>query len=511
MSLLMQALKKAERARHNHDAGEELAKPSEAFDQLLALEPQAAAALRDEPTLASDDVPSEPLSLSPLDFTPSAAPSPPPEPAPPGGAPEALAPSAQPDAAGAAPRSARAAPPPRAPQPKARRPAIGMPSARAIRLATLAGAVLLIGAVFGYMYWRAVYGPGSSRNLPMVPMPGQDDAAAPPAALAFAAQPSAAPLPAPVQQPAYSAAPAQAAATPVGAPSPAVAVPVAAPAAAGPAAGAPPPNAEDEVRRIARENQERADRIDRMESMGRMAAPQVVAAAPYPATAAPSTGYPAATAPPPAQAMAAAPDSSAIRVARASTPEQVDPALQGAFTAFNQGDFVTARQQYQAVLQHDAHNRDALLGMAALALHGGQPEQAAAIYVRLLDIDANDSDALAGLAGLRQGDPGQTENRLRRTLARTPDAGPVLFALGNLYARQGRWAEAQQQYFKAYSSAPSNPHYAFNLAVGLDRLGQPRLAANYYQRALALSAAGAVNVNVDRNAVANRLRELGAQ
>ena len=46
------------------------------------------------------------------------------------------------------------------------------------------------------------------------------------------------------------------------------------------------------------------------------------------------------------------------------------------------------------------------------------------------------------------------------------------------------WPDAQQAYFRAYSSVPDNADYAFNLAVGLDRLSQRKLALSYYQRAL---------------------------
>jgi Flp pilus assembly protein TadD len=77
-----------------------------------------------------------------------------------------------------------------------------------------------------------------------------------------------------------------------------------------------------------------------------------------------------------------------------------------------------------------------------------------------------------------------------------------------LYARQGRWPEAQQSYFRAFSTAPTNPDYAFNLAVGLDRLNQGRLAQSYYQRALAL--AQTAPAGFDPNAVRKRLQELGA-
>jgi len=63
----------------------------------------------------------------------------------------------------------------------------------------------------------------------------------------------------------------------------------------------------------------------------------------------------------------------------------------------------------------------------------------------------------------------------------------LYFTLGNQYAQQGRWAEAQQAYFKAFATDPDNADYAFNLAVSLDQLHQPALALEYYRRALALA------------------------
>jgi tetratricopeptide (TPR) repeat protein len=93
-------------------------------------------------------------------------------------------------------------------------------------------------------------------------------------------------------------------------------------------------------------------------------------------------------------------------------------------------------------------------------------------------------------------------------LSANPESAPLLFALGNLYAQQGRWPDAQQQYFRAYSAAPDNPDYAYNLAIGLDRLNQGKLALTYYQRALALAQDRAAAF--DRSALRIRIHELGA-
>lgn len=440
MSLLMQALKKAERAKQNHVPDEELAKPSEAYDEVLALAPQ-------EETRAA----SEPLTLSPLDAGPSGARAEPsigvtPEPPPRMAAPD---PQAEP------PRRSRNAAPPPPPRVKARKRAMAARmDARTIRIAVLGSIALLIGAVFGYIYWHAVYGPGSSRGLPMVPMPGQNQplasSAVAPGVPVVAAQPGADLPPQPVQ----------------------AVVP-----------DTPPPSSRDQIP---------PDEAMRLAQLQQQATQNAATPAPAPAS-------PRAT---------VAAESGGIRVARASKPEQVNPALQNGFTAYNNGDLLAARQSYQTVLRQDPNNRDALLGMAALAARDNQAEQAAGIYTRLLELDPNDNDALAGLSSVRQGDPGQSEGRLRRMAERNPDSGPLLFALGNLYARQGRWPEAQQHYFRAYSANPNNADYAFNLAIGLDRLNQGKLALGYYQRAVELAAQGAANF--DRAAAATRARELGA-
>jgi len=103
-------------------------------------------------------------------------------------------------------------------------------------------------------------------------------------------------------------------------------------------------------------------------------------------------------------------------------------------------------------------------------------------------------------------DPVLTETRLKNLLAADPEANVLYFTLGNQYARQERWAEAQQAYFKAFATDSENPDFAYNLAISLDRLHKPRIAVEYYERALALAAKR--GASFDRGAVEKRVREL---
>ncbi|MCA1860118.1 tetratricopeptide repeat protein [Janthinobacterium sp. HSC-3S05] len=444
MSLLMQALKKAERAKQNSLSDEELEKPSEAYDQVLELAPADSLpppATPAAPVAPPPAPPASTLRLEPLADAPApqpesggAQPGPPPEP-----------PRARAEPPPARPRASRSNPPPKGPTgPISVDPAT-------VRLAVLLAILLLVAGSMAYWYWRASTSPGAGASLPGVPMPLTD-------------APGAAGVAGPVLVlPATGAAPTDAM-TP---------------------AALPPDYPRDARQQTAAADQQAMIQAAVAAQLAHLAPPA-----------------------PPSLPPVAAPDNSQIQVQRSVAAPQINPGVQQAYQAFNGGQLGLARQQYETVLRQDANNRDALLGLAAVALREQQGAQAAALYVRLLEINPDDGEALAGLIGLRQGDVAQSEARLKAILARSPDSAPVLFALGNVYAKQRRWNEAQQQFFRAYGAAPGNPDYAFNLAVGLDRLNQPRLAATYYQRALTL--AQTTPAAFDQAVVQTRLRELTA-
>jgi len=166
----------------------------------------------------------------------------------------------------------------------------------------------------------------------------------------------------------------------------------------------------------------------------------------------------------------------------------VDPYVQQGYQAFQRNDLTAASDSYQKALAREPNNRDALLGLAAIDVRRGQLESAEARYLRLLESDPRDSQAVAGLVALRgRLDPAASESRLKTLIANQPESAHLQFALGNQYAQQSRWTEAQAAYFKAFSIDPENADYAFNLAVSLDQMHQPKSALDYYQRALALA------------------------
>ena len=208
-----------------------------------------------------------------------------------------------------------------------------------------------------------------------------------------------------------------------------------------------------------------------------------------------------------AQDRARAPRDAAASIAIKPSTLGVDPVIEGAYEAYQRGDLAGAREGYQQTLRRDPLNRDAQLGMAAIDVRGRNFDTAEARYLRLLELDPRDASAQAGLMSLRgQIDPVQSESRLKTLIASNPDSPYLYFALGNQYAQQARWPDAQAAYFKAYTGEPENADFAFNVAVSLDQLRKSALALEYYRRAIALSAGGPAGF--DRAQAAARVRQL---
>ncbi|MDR1936553.1 MAG: tetratricopeptide repeat protein, partial [Candidatus Accumulibacter sp.] len=227
-----------------------------------------------------------------------------------------------------------------------------------------------------------------------------------------------------------------------------------------------------------------------------IARPAPEATPPLPPTVKPIAASAAAPPPPERPPASTAPaDAAPRREAVAQTPRLTrapappDLSLERAYEALRTGRDDDARRAYEQALRADGKSTDALLGLATLAARQGQADEAHGYYLRALETDPSDATARAGalatgIATGSQADAGDAENLLEQALARQPDAPPLLFALGNLYARQQRWNEAQQAYFLAYAGEPGDPDIIFNLAVSLDHLRQERLAAQYYRLAL---------------------------
>lgn len=201
-----------------------------------------------------------------------------------------------------------------------------------------------------------------------------------------------------------------------------------------------------------------------------------------------------------------------IRIVRGTTTNPLFPRLSEAWAAFQAADYTRAETLYREVRAADPGNIDALLGLGALAARGNRPDEARDMYQAVVDADPRNAAAISALSTLpAQGSRQLDESALKNMLREQPGAANLHFALGLQYVAQGRWPDAQMAFFDAVSNDPTNADYAYNLAVSLDRLGQPGPAAAYYQRALNLANASALFSPAVAQARLNTLRPVGPQ
>jgi tetratricopeptide (TPR) repeat protein len=227
-----------------------------------------------------------------------------------------------------------------------------------------------------------------------------------------------------------------------------------------------------------------------------------------PVTAAPSRAE-AAPAPTPRRTRAQTGMEDQVSVQTSDASGVVALRLSEGYDSLQRGEVSRALALYQSVLERDRRNVDALLGIASAHWSNGDSEKASEHYYRVLELEPQNAAAQAGLINMvGQADPLASETRLKQLIAREP-SGFLYSALGNLHAEQKQWSAAQQAYFQAFQMEPSNPDYAFNLAVGLEHLGQRGIAAGYYRQALDLARVRG-HATFDQARVAGRLATLEA-
>ena len=190
-------------------------------------------------------------------------------------------------------------------------------------------------------------------------------------------------------------------------------------------------------------------------------------------------------------------------------PPRLNPKLAEAYDALRSGRTEDSRRLYDVLLATEPANIDALLGRGATAQQQGDPDLASRNFYQVLQVDPSNTIAQGALVNLLgRADPQAAESRLNFLIAKEPSAF-LYFSLGNLYADQGNWPSAQTSYFQAHHLQPDNPDYAFNLAVSLEHLSQPKLALGFYRQALEL-ARQAGRANFDSAGVQDRILRLAA-
>jgi tetratricopeptide (TPR) repeat protein len=176
-----------------------------------------------------------------------------------------------------------------------------------------------------------------------------------------------------------------------------------------------------------------------------------------------------------------------------------------AYYAFQNNEYEAAKSLYQEARRENPKDPDALLGLAAIAAVEGNAGEASRLYFKVLELDPKNPTAQAGIISVAgRADPANAEARLKSLIGKEPS--PHLYSvLGSLHAEQAQWPQAQAAYFQAFHLAPDSADDAFNLAIALEHINQPRAALTYYQKAVELPSNRA---SFDRTAAQARIADL---
>ncbi len=170
-----------------------------------------------------------------------------------------------------------------------------------------------------------------------------------------------------------------------------------------------------------------------------------------------------------------------------------------AYSQWAGGDLSGAQAAYERILQANPDDTEALVGLGSMAQQQGNNDLAVQYLVRAVKNQPDHAYALAALASLSStNNREQLESDLMKLARNNPTVSELPFILGNWYARDKRWADAQQAYFDAFNRDNGSADYAFNLAVSLDQLGKSASAKSFYQKAVALAPSSITHFDVDQ-------------
>jgi len=176
-------------------------------------------------------------------------------------------------------------------------------------------------------------------------------------------------------------------------------------------------------------------------------------------------------------------------IQKTQTLDPTGEKLDDAWIAYEAENYLEAREIYKQVLVLEKNNRDALLGLGAIAVIEKDISTARRVYLELLNLDPHDPIATSALASLKTNSTSLAEDEayIASMLKKNPGASQLNFTLGNIYAQQDKWKLAQQSYFNAWQNDSENADYLFNLAISMDQLGKRNEAKGFYQDSLTKS------------------------
>jgi len=121
-------------------------------------------------------------------------------------------------------------------------------------------------------------------------------------------------------------------------------------------------------------------------------------------------------------------------VKKTKISDPVSALLRKAWLSYNRKDYESAGSNYKKVLLREANNRDAILGISAIAVKNNEYGKARRGYQLLLKLDRRDQVAVAAMSNHENASAALTDESKRKImLQQHANAAHLSFALGNYY------------------------------------------------------------------------------
>lgn len=196
----------------------------------------------------------------------------------------------------------------------------------------------------------------------------------------------------------------------------------------------------------------------------------------------------------------------AIPKSETSKSASSEKIIQDAYDAFLTGNIEAALFYYQEAIKKHPENRDAMFGVAVCYQMLGQNDDAIREYTRILKDNPEDQQSINNLIVLISGmDPQRAINELGKMAIKNPNSSFIQAQIGTIQSSMKNYDKAILHLGNAIAIEPSNPVYAYNLAVTLDKMKKYCEAYEYYKHSSALITP---QTPLEKDVILDRMRQI---
>jgi len=174
-----------------------------------------------------------------------------------------------------------------------------------------------------------------------------------------------------------------------------------------------------------------------------------------------------------------------LREVLAETPKNVSAIGILALTLLRQGDLAGAREQYLSILALDPKQAHVHVMLGAISMLEGDLDGAERAYRRALAVSPGFVEAMSnlGLIAAMRDDDAEAERWYRLAMATDPTFPLAYRRLADMHYERGDFGGALALYRKALAEAPDDFAAAVQAGNSARRIGDPKLAADFFARA----------------------------